>query len=291
MGLSIDFLPADADLSPWALGVSILRADGVGPAQFSVPAHTLAISTVMLSGELWSVDRQGQRCQMPMRYATGSATHAQGFEASPDAVCASLMCVASVLPLVTGRSADQFVNSFAAPDWLGHATDLTSALSNHALAKGLMDSLRQRLTNVRPTPGALAFLATLQQWDGSSLVPAGWHARRWQRACKHQLGVTPKLLQRLVRLHQSAQIGITNQAFISMALTTDWAEHALNAGYSDQSHMLRDYRDLAGITPARAAGGGQKAGLHALHIGANALVPRLLPGVSAVSDLSNTPGR
>ena len=291
MGLSIDFLPADADLSPWALGVSILRADGVGPAQFSVPAHTLAISTVMLRGELWSVDRQGQRCQMPMRYATGSATHAQGFEASPDAVCASLMCVASVLPLLTGLGAEHFVNAFAAPDLLGKAADLTPALSNQALAKGLMDSLRHRLTNVRPTPGASAFLATLQQWDGSSLVPAGWHARRWQRACQHQLGVTPKLLQRLVRLHQSAQLGIANPAFIPKAAKADWAEHALDAGYSDQSHMLRDYRDLAGITPARAAGGGQKAGLHALHIGANALVPRLLPGVGAVSDLSNTPGR
>ena len=69
-------------------------------------------------------------------------------------------------------------------------------------------------------------------------------------------------------------------------------DHALNAGYADQSHMLRDYRELAGLTPARTSASGDSARLQALTIGANALLPRLLPGVtpahSAVSDFSKT---
>lgn len=178
----------------------------------------------------------------------------------------------------------------ASADLLGEVSpaDLYPALCNQAIARGLMAGLRSRLATVNPGVGALAFLATLQRWDGRTVVPTGWPARRWQRACKYQLGVTPKLLQRLVRLHQSAQIGLTNPVLLTKAPAPGWADHALAAGYSDQSHMLRDYRELAGLTPARAVLAGHATSLQALHIGANALVPRLLPGVGRVSDLSNT---
>ena len=290
MGFSLDFIAADADLTPWALGVSILRADGINPAGISIPAHSLAISTVVLRGELWQMDRQGRRSLMPLVYTTGSATQAQGFEGSKDVVCASLMCVASVLPLLTGASAHGFVNTFAPPDVLGALTpaELDPTQSNQALGHCLMAMLRSRLATVAPGEPFLAFLATLQRWDGRCTVPSGWHTRRWQRACHFQLGVTPKLLQRLVRLHQSARVALVNPVSQASVPTKAWVEHALDAGYSDQSHMLRDYRALAGLSPARASAVGDGENLQALAIGANSLAPRLLPGLVAVSDFSNT---
>ena len=294
MGFTLEFIPADTDLTPWALGVSVLRADAKRPAQVVVPAHALAISTVVVQGQLWQLGRASQRVLMSPQYVQGSATRSQAFEGSADLVCASLMCVASVLPWLNRSSADRYVNQLAQPDSLGpvNLADLPPQPSNSVIASALMAALRSRMAKQTPNDQALAFLATLQQWDGQCLVPQGWHARRWQRACKGQLGITPKLLQRLVRLHQSAQLGLGSPPVSPSAMTTIWSEHALDAGYSDQSHMLRDYRELVGLTPARTSASGDSARLQALTIGANALLPRLLPGVtpahSAVSDFSKT---
>lgn len=283
MGFTLDFIAADADLVPWALGVSILRADGAQEVRFSVPAHVLAIGTVVMSGDLWRVDQHGRQTLMPQCFAIGSATKAQAYIGSHQLVTASLLCMANVLPWLTGSSATAFVDRFAAPDALGRVdlAGLDPAGSAGQIAASLLGALRHCLASARPPASALAFLTTLQQWDGQSLVPSGWHARRWQRACQQQLGLTPKLLQRMVRLHLSARDSCAVPA------PTSWAEHALGAGYSDQSHMLRDYRQLAGLTPVRASStpGGQD--LQILKVSSHVLLPRVLSGLSPLSDLSN----
>lgn len=283
MGFTLDFIATDADLVPWALGVSILRADGVQEVHFSVPAHVLAIGTLVLSGELWRVDQHGQQTRMPQCFAIGSATKAQAYIGSHQLVTASLLCMANLLPLLTGSSATVFVDRFAAPDVLGWVdfAGLDPAGSPGQIAASLLGPLRHCLASVRPSASALAFLTTLQQWDGQSLVPSGWHARRWQRACRQQLGLTPKLLQRMVRLQLSARDSCV------VPVPTSWAEHALGAGYSDQSHMLRDYRQLAGLTPVRASSTSSGQGLQILKVSSQVLLPRVLTGLRSVSDLSN----
>jgi hypothetical protein len=80
MGFSLDFIPSDADLLPWVLGVSVLRADGDLPVRFPVPAHALAMGSLALRGELYSVGPGGRRIDMPPWYIVGSATRAQAYE-------------------------------------------------------------------------------------------------------------------------------------------------------------------------------------------------------------------
>jgi transcriptional regulator GlxA family with amidase domain len=57
------------------------------------------------------------------------------------------------------------------------------------------------------------------------------------------VGLPPKRFSRLVRFHRAFPL----VAGSALAL----AEIALQCGYADQSHFTNDFRELAGLSPAR----------------------------------------
>ena len=68
---------------------------------------------------------------------------------------------------------------------------------------------------------------------------------RWlQRHFGDHVGITPKMLARIVRFQRV----FTSVQFEPASL----AQVALDCGYYDQSHLVRDFRDFAGDAPARA---------------------------------------
>lgn len=70
----------------------------------------------------------------------------------------------------------------------------------------------------------------------------GWSRRRLERAFEHDVGLPPKLFARIVRLNAVlARLDATERARA--------IELALDAGYFDQAHLLKDFRSLAGRTP------------------------------------------
>jgi AraC-like DNA-binding protein len=60
-----------------------------------------------------------------------------------------------------------------------------------------------------------------------------------------QVGVTPKLLARLVRFERVMARARTDSP-------PSWAELALEHGYFDQAHLVRDFRRFTGLTPTEA---------------------------------------
>jgi AraC-like DNA-binding protein len=70
----------------------------------------------------------------------------------------------------------------------------------------------------------------------------GWSRRRVERAFVRDLGIRPKVYARIVRLHAVL-------ATLDDAERTRAVDLALDAGYFDQAHLLRDFRLLAGRTP------------------------------------------
>jgi transcriptional regulator GlxA family with amidase domain len=70
----------------------------------------------------------------------------------------------------------------------------------------------------------------------------GWSPRSIERAFLREIGVRPKLYARIVRLNAVlARLDPTERASV--------VDLALEAGYFDQAHLLRDFRLLAGRTP------------------------------------------
>jgi AraC-like DNA-binding protein len=67
--------------------------------------------------------------------------------------------------------------------------------------------------------------------------------RTLQRLFRERVGVTPKWMLRRYRLHEAAER-------ISADGVDDWAALALDLGYFDQAHFIRDFKAVVGRTPA-----------------------------------------
>ena len=99
----------------------------------------------------------------------------------------------------------------------------------------------------RPTPAVGWALSRLWQTEGrervDSLAAAIGCSRRYLHArFREQVGLAPKTVARLIRF------GAVRRRI--EGAPARWADVAYDCGYADQSHLNRDFRELAGTTPA-----------------------------------------
>lgn len=132
------------------------------------------------------------------------------------------------------------------------ANDLADALGERRTIDGALDEaegwMARRLRRVaafeRPARSAVALIMAS---GGRARVEdtarsLGWSRRRMERAFDHDLGISPKVFARIVRL--SAVLARLDGAERDSAV-----DLALDSGYFDQSHLLRDFRELVGTAP------------------------------------------
>lgn len=66
--------------------------------------------------------------------------------------------------------------------------------------------------------------------------------RQFERLCKERIGLPPRLFARLARFSKAYRLREKNPAIT-------WTSIAYECGYFDQMHMIRDFKEFAGITP------------------------------------------
>ncbi len=109
--------------------------------------------------------------------------------------------------------------------------------------------LLRRLADSTPTLPAVEWSwAHLRSTGGSVPIRAladevGWSQRRLIARFREQIGVAPKTLARVIRFDRAVSA-------LRSSSRPALAEVALDCGYFDQAHMNRDFRELAGTTPA-----------------------------------------
>jgi AraC-like DNA-binding protein len=132
----------------------------------------------------------------------------------------------------------------------------------------LVERIEQQLAEAG---GAMQRVAMVRRWvldllderDGDALVPwafreigmrggvmrtgelaaqFGLSERQLERRFMSWIGMSPKAVARVVRLQRIA-------AHFHSGLS--WAEIALETGFSDQAHMVREFRAMTGQTPTR----------------------------------------
>lgn len=74
--------------------------------------------------------------------------------------------------------------------------------------------------------------------------------RRLERAFDRSVGVAPKFLSRVLRFRDAVR---SIERRTGGAAPVAWSEVAYQAGYADQSHLIREFRALAGVTPVQLA--------------------------------------
>jgi AraC-like DNA-binding protein len=129
------------------------------------------------------------------------------------------------------------------------ADQVGSALGSERAIDRLADVLTTRLSRIASVPADLqAAVARIMGHGGrvdvSRLaVSLGVTRQHLARRFAAHVGVTPKTFCRVVRLWKvlrSADGGRVN-----------WASLAADLGYSDQSHLVTEFRSLTGLTPSR----------------------------------------
>lgn len=113
----------------------------------------------------------------------------------------------------------------------------------------LMDRfLLRRLANNVREPSALtwAWHQLRASHGGAAIAELAaelqWSRKRLIGMFENQLGVSPKLLARMLRFQRLLTLD-------ARSANASWAQLAREAGYFDQAHLIREFRDFAGITP------------------------------------------
>jgi AraC-like DNA-binding protein len=103
-----------------------------------------------------------------------------------------------------------------------------------------------RIPPAPPGPVRRAIEALVEARGGADLdwvaAQSNLSPRQFRRRCLEESGLTPKHLCRVLRFRHA----------LSMARTPrrpDWALIAAHAGYFDQAHLIRDFREFTGGTP------------------------------------------
>jgi AraC-like DNA-binding protein len=102
-----------------------------------------------------------------------------------------------------------------------------------------------------PVPSVTRALGRLRESGGT--VPVGVIAAEIGCSRRHliarfreEVGVTPKLLARIIRFERVV-------ALVDSGTDMGWAEIARECGYYDQAHMIRDFNQFAGSPPGEFA--------------------------------------
>jgi AraC-like DNA-binding protein len=112
------------------------------------------------------------------------------------------------------------------------------------LEKFLLRQLQRSLSLHR----AVRYAVSAFEYDSFLSVAAvlekiGLSERRFSRVFSEQVGLTPKLFQR-VRRFQRTMVSLPSHGEV------DWAETATANGFYDQAHLINDFRSFSSVTPS-----------------------------------------
>ncbi|MQA01094.1 MAG: helix-turn-helix domain-containing protein [Dehalococcoidia bacterium] len=127
---------------------------------------------------------------------------------------------------------------YAAPDW-GARFDVLDAAIEARLARGQS-----------PTRGLEWAWGRLQATGGTASIAGlagslGWSHRRQIAGFREEVGIAPKVAARIVRFEYATRLIDAAPAEVR------WVDLAVECGYYDQAHLVRDFKRFTGEPPTQ----------------------------------------
>jgi AraC-like DNA-binding protein len=107
----------------------------------------------------------------------------------------------------------------------------------------LLERLRRSPERHPAVSAALAALTHKELSIGEIAREIGICQRRLIQVFTSSIGLTPKRFQRVCRFHRVRDL-------VGGVASPEWGQIALDCGYFDQSHLIRDFRQFTGFSPA-----------------------------------------
>ena len=154
-----------------------------------------------------------------------------------------------------GPAADELLDTHVSLQdiWGGGALEIRERLSAERTAARrfqiLQDALLSRLVcRSERHPAVLSALDYFRRDPSRAVIgklarDVGLSNRRFTDVFNFQVGVKPKLFVRIERFQRLLQK-------VHILPVVDWAQLALEQGYFDQSHLIRDFVAFSGLSPA-----------------------------------------
>ncbi len=141
------------------------------------------------------------------------------------------------------------VEELADPGWLQLQRRVSDAADWSTRLALVADALRMRLAAQSPDASREIAWAWEQIDRTGGVRPVnelareiGWSRRHFGVRFRREVGLPPKTMARVVRFERAYRIAKREP-------NRNWSEIAARCGYADQSHLVRDFRDLAGLSP------------------------------------------
>jgi len=132
--------------------------------------------------------------------------------------------------------------------WSSRARELERKMDDAASIRDAMGILTGSLPSPGAAPDAVerAIEAVTQASGDAELDSiadqANLSPRQFRRRCLELTGLTPKRLCRVLRFRRACEMA-------TRAARPDWTAIALDAGYFDQAHLIRDFHEFTGVAP------------------------------------------
>ncbi|GAA4758664.1 AraC family transcriptional regulator [Actinomycetospora chibensis] len=123
----------------------------------------------------------------------------------------------------------------------------------------LVDAELRRLldrSHTRPDPEIVHTWRRLSTARGRVAVATladetGWSRRHLLTRFRGQVGLTPTTAGRVLRFREAARLLVPGARDRHRPSSARIADVAAACGFADHSHLVREFRDLAGVTPTR----------------------------------------
>ncbi len=247
----------DPDLAHWLIGyIGATISEETGRQRRVIPARPNCFVQIILDGGHAMIDiESGERLVVPRVGLFGPLTHHRydmDMGGAMRTICLRLQPAAAgqLFGIDPVALVDSFVPIDFPPDLLAHLRALPDFA---AMAEPLDRWFKTLVGTARESDGVAQAARLLRQRRGTGsiqeLAEMTWLSlRQFQRRFQQLTGLNPKHYARICRVAHAVHLK-------ELVPNASWTAIALDCGYSDQSHFIRDFKALTATLPRKFLNG------------------------------------